>query len=229
MNGENNADGHSFWASLNTFSTESPTIPAGVYSTPDLGAIDAHTPFSANLTSTGITVTPNTTYYFAAWSRVDGTWYPGQILHFTTGNVDGEIEGEVVGENGNLAVTSIEMTDSSGTANNSFEDGWKYVFNITVPSDETAVSMKFANWMISGGGSTIAAANNMRISSSQANNSGATVLITGANTYSSPKLTMTGDLNPALDGKQVKILVEVKIPTNTETGSYTTSYGVKSE
>lgn len=228
-NGDSNAGGHSFWASLNTFSTESPTIPEGVYSTPDLGAIDDNTAFSALLTSTGIAVTPDTTYYFAAWSNIDGTWYPGQILSFTTGLVDGEIEGEVVGENGTLAVTSIEMTDSTASANNSFEDGWEYVFNITIPSDETDVSMKFADWMISGGGSTIAAANNMRISSSQANNGGATVLITAANMYSTPALTMTTDLNPALDGMQVKVVVEVKIPSGTTNGSYATSYGVKSE
>ena len=93
-NGNSAATGHSFWVSLNTFSTASPTIPSGVYSTPDFGAIAANTPFSASLsslTTTGIptnlpTIMPNTTYYFAAWSLVGGTWYPGQILTFTTSN-----------------------------------------------------------------------------------------------------------------------------------------------
>ncbi len=91
-NGGGAADGHSFWVSLAPFSTASPTIPAGVYSTPDLGAIGATTPFSASLssiTTTGVpsnlpAVTPNTTYYYAAWSEVSGTWYPGAILTFTT-------------------------------------------------------------------------------------------------------------------------------------------------
>jgi len=91
-NGGSAATGHSFWVSLAPFSTASSTIPAGVYSTPDFGAIAANTPFSASLssiTTTGIptnlpAIMPNTTYYFAAWSNVGGTWFPGQVLNFKT-------------------------------------------------------------------------------------------------------------------------------------------------
>ena len=92
------AAGHSFWVSTSTFSTASPTIPSGVYSTPDLGAIAASTTFSATLSSLTVNavvhgqvpgtmpaITPNTTYYYAAWSFVNGTWYPGAIQAFTTG------------------------------------------------------------------------------------------------------------------------------------------------
>jgi len=233
-NGDSDALGHSFWASLNTFSTASPVLTPGVtYSTPDLGPITANTPFSALLSSTGIIVTPSTTYYFAAWSNVEGTWYPGEVLSFTTlgtgGEEGGEIGGDVVPGNGTLEVTSVQMTDSTATANNSYEDGWEYVFNITVPTDEPDLSMKFADWARIGGGGTIPAGGNMRISSAQANNGGATVPITAANTYSTPALTMTTDLNGALDGIQVQVVVEVKIPGGTPSGSYTTSYGVKSE
>ncbi|MFA5841157.1 MAG: peptidoglycan-binding domain-containing protein [Candidatus Paceibacterota bacterium] len=92
INGPSDATGHSFWVSLATFDTSSPTIPAGVYSTPDLGAISADTSFSATLssiTTSGVpgnlpAITPNTTYYFVAWSLVGGTWYPGAILSFNT-------------------------------------------------------------------------------------------------------------------------------------------------
>ncbi|MDE1925467.1 MAG: choice-of-anchor C family protein [Patescibacteria group bacterium] len=91
-NGTANATGHSFWVSLAPFSTASPTIPSGVYSTPDMGAIAANTAFSATLssiTTDGVpgnlpAITPNTTYYFAAWSLVGGIWYPGAVLNFTT-------------------------------------------------------------------------------------------------------------------------------------------------
>lgn len=94
-NGASDATGHSFWVSASTFSTDNPTIPDGVYSTPDFGAIAANTPFSASLssiTTTGIPtnlppVTPDTTYYFAAWSLVDGTWHPGAILTLKTSAV----------------------------------------------------------------------------------------------------------------------------------------------
>lgn len=91
-NGGSAATGHSLWVSLTPFVTTSSTIPAGVYSTPDMGAIAANTPFSASLsslTTTGVpgnlpAITPNTTYYFAAWSNVGGTWFPGAVLNFTT-------------------------------------------------------------------------------------------------------------------------------------------------
>jgi hypothetical protein len=91
-NGNSAATGHSFWVSLTPFVTTSPIIPTGVYSTPDMGAIAANATFSAplsSLTTGGVptnlsTITPNTTYYFAAWSMVNGTWYPGQVLTFKT-------------------------------------------------------------------------------------------------------------------------------------------------
>ncbi len=146
-----------------------------------------------------------------------------------TKDVGGEIEGDVISGNGVLAVTSIETVDGQAVANGTFEDGWKYVFNITVPSDETDLSMKFADWVRNGGSETIPVAGNIRISSAQANNAGATVLITAPNTYSSPALVMTGDLDPATSGMQIKVVVEVKIPAGTANGSYTTSYGVRTE
>jgi len=147
----------------------------------------------------------------------------------STEEVGGEIGGEVTPGNGELEVTSIEITDSTATANNTFGDGWEYIFNITVPSDEEDISMKFTDWVRDGGTETIAAGGNMRISSAQADNGGATILITAADTYSTPALTMVTDLDPEMDGIQVQVVVEVKIPTGSTSGSYTTSYGVKSQ
>jgi len=91
-NGSYDAIGHSFWVSLSPFSTDSPNIPSNVYSTQDFGTIKANTDFSASLssiTNSGIPgnlppITPNTTYYYVAWSLVDGTWYPGEVKSFTT-------------------------------------------------------------------------------------------------------------------------------------------------
>jgi hypothetical protein len=147
----------------------------------------------------------------------------------STTNVGGEIQGQVTAGNGTLQVTSIEQLDTNATADNTYQDGWKYVFNITVPSDETNLTMKFADWVRTGGNGAIATANNMRISSPQADNNSNTITISGADTYSTPALHITGDLDPNMDGKQVKVTVEVKIPTGTTSGSYTTSYGVHSQ
>src|SRR6185503_8422516 len=96
----------------------------------------------------------STTYYFAAWSNVGGTWYPGSILTFTTlGNgsttpPSGDISG-TVGQ-GTLAVTSITPVKTTATADGTYAHGWSYMFNITVPSDETNLSMKFSDWLKSG-------------------------------------------------------------------------------
>lgn len=141
---------------------------------------------------------------------------------------EGEINGDVVPEDGVLEVTSIEMVDTTANANGSFADGWKYVFNVTIPDSEPNVAMKFSNWMQTDGTGTIAVANNMRISSLQADNGGATILLTAADLYSSPDLHMTGDLDSEMAGRQVEITVEVAVPSGTPNGSYTTSYGVRS-
>ena len=86
-NGPADASGHSFWVSLTPgIDTSSPTIPAGVYSTPDFGAIGAGGAFSASLssvTTTGVpsnlpAITANTPYYYVAWANVDGVWTPGR-------------------------------------------------------------------------------------------------------------------------------------------------------
>lgn len=376
LNGRNEGSvalGHSFWASTSTFSTESSTIPSGVYSTPDLGPIAAETDFSALLSSvTGLpAITPSTTYYYAAWTNVEGTWHPGEVRSFTTDATDvdpdpetstvtilkyvdaahatatsadntdftmnaswdaenigagsgqfvlsedgynegpayeaetaemtngadysvsevidentglacseekpfvlrgyshgtsvaaamamaptmtapnlenitsdhyiivwnddcstpdndGTLDGDVVDGEGVLEVTSIDVLDSSAVANGDFEDGWKYAFNITVPTDETDVSMKFDNWIKTGDPTeTIPAANNMRISSVQAD-SDATIMITAADTYSTPPLHINEDLDPTEDGYQIRVILEVRVPAGTENGSYTTNYGVMS-
>jgi hypothetical protein len=141
---------------------------------------------------------------------------------------EGEIGGEVVGNDGVLEVTSIELVDTSATANGSFADGWEYVFHITAPTSEPNLAMKFSDWLKTGGGGTIPVASNMRISSLQADNGGATILLTSANVYSTPDLHMTGDLNLVTDGRQVEIIVEVSVPNGTPNGAYTTAYGVQS-
>ena len=231
-NGPADASGHSFWVSTATFDTSSATLPTNVYSTVDLGAISANTDFSALLSSvSGLpAITPNTTYYFAAWSNVGGTWYPGAVMSFVTGptGTGGTIGGTVTGgaPYGVLGVTSITTVNNTATADGSFSDGWKYLFNITVPTNEPNLAMKFADWALTGGTGTIPVANNIRISSTQADNSDATVLLTAADTYSTPTLHMTGDLDSTTPGMQVQVLVETAIPLNSTNGSYTTNYGV---
>lgn len=141
-------------------------------------------------------------------------------------NGSGSIGGTVTQGNGVLHVDSILVVKSSSSANGTYEDGWKYVFRITDPTNEPKLAMKFSDWM--SGTNRIPVANNMRISSAQADNGGATITLTATDTYSTPALNMVIDLDPTVAGRQVEITVEVKIPVGTTTGSYSTTYGVQS-
>ena len=318
LNGAAAATGSSFWVSTSTFSTASATtLPAGVYSTADLGAQAIGTAYSAALSSvTGLpVVTASTTYYFAAWTNVGGTWYPGSVMQFTTSTavtpvtptvtliapstgsivggtsvvitgtgftgetavnfgtlpatgvvinsdssitaiapatstagivnvtvttplgtsaigtadqftyaIGGTVTGGVI-PGGVLNVVSITPVLTTGSADGSFADGWSYIFNITVPTTEPNLSMQFSDWL--GANSTsLATANDMQISSAQAVNA-APVVITAANTYSTPALDMVGSISTSTPGLHVQVLVQVKIPLNTVNGSYTTNYGVQ--
>jgi len=146
-----------------------------------------------------------------------------------TGNSSstGAIGGTVVSGNGVLNVDSITVNKSTSTADGTFADGWQYVFNITAPTDEPHLSMSFADWVnTANASSVIPAANDIEISSPQADNAGAEILLTAANSYSAP-LNMVTDLDPTVSGRQVQVTVNVAIPVGTATGAYTTSYGVQ--
>jgi hypothetical protein len=116
-NGPTGAIGHSFWVSTSTFSTASQTIPSGVYSTPDLGAIAANTAFSAllsSLTTAGVpgnlpAITPNTTYYYVAWADIGGTWYAGAQQSFSTTNGSAPATPGVTTNN----ATGVTMSDAT--------------------------------------------------------------------------------------------------------------------
>ena len=125
-----------------------------------------------------------------------------------------------------LHVDSIDAQKTTAVANDTYEDGWRYVFHITAPNGEENLSMRFSDWFVSStSSSTIPVANNMRISSQQASST-SPVTLSAANSYSTP-LVMTSDLNGSMPGRQVDVLVEVKIPSGTDNSTYTTNYGVQ--
>jgi hypothetical protein len=152
-----------------------------------------------------------------------GTSATGTADQFTYG-ISGTVTGGTI-PGGTLAVTSITPVDTSGTADNTYADGWSYIFDITVPTSEPNLSMEFSDWLDSAS-DTMPVAGNMQISSAQAAST-APVTITAANTYSSPPLDMIGNLSTSTPGLHVQVLVQAKIPLNTVNGTYTTNYGVQ--
>lgn len=85
-NGPSAGTDTSFWlgtTSAGPFTASaSPVLPAG-WTGVDSGGQFANASFNHAYTS----LTPNTTYHFVAWSLVDGVWYPGAVLNFTTPTV----------------------------------------------------------------------------------------------------------------------------------------------
>ncbi len=124
-----------------------------------------------------------------------------------------------------LAVTGISSTQSLATANDSWEHGWHWTFNVTVPTVESSLSMQFSDW--TSGANVIPVSGNTRFYSAQSNyaDAGNAVTITEANTYTGP-IQLTGDLDPATPGRQIQITVETKVPPSAAGGSYSASYGV---
>ena len=88
-NGDYDASNTSFWwgtSPAGSFtSAVDPSSQLGDWSHHDtgLGAKSASALFSYALT--GLTL--NTTYYYVAWSEVDGIWYPGEVKSFTTTSI----------------------------------------------------------------------------------------------------------------------------------------------
>ncbi|MEK7501372.1 MAG: hypothetical protein AAB629_00430 [Patescibacteria group bacterium] len=131
----------------------------------------------------------------------------------------------------NLGVTGISAVQTFASADNTFENGWKWVFDVTVPTNKTALKMKFADW--TKGSDVIPAEGNIRIYSAQSSNaydSLHAITINTAGTYSDEM-----DLNPNIDldaisksGRQIQIIVEARVPESSAGGSYSTSYGIKS-
>jgi len=133
-----------------------------------------------------------------------------------------------------LGVTEISSVQTFATADGTFANGWKWVFNVTVPTDETALNMKFADWTSALG--NIPAGNNMQIYSAQSSNAfdeAHAVLITSTGVYSDPlNLLPISDPNSDLDltkpGRQIQITMETKVPVGSVVTSYSTSYGIQS-
>lgn len=131
---------------------------------------------------------------------------------------------------GVLGVTHISTVRASAAADGSFTNGWKWVFDVTVPTSETVFSMKFADW--NNGSSTIPTGNNVHFYSAQSSDAfdeNHVVEITADNTYSDAiNLDSGKDLNASAAGRQIQVTVEMRIPVGSEAGSYATNYGVQS-
>ena len=158
----------------------------------------------------------NTVYHFRALSddAVPNSGISGDNTFTTTVDDSAAI----------LRVTNISAVKTFAIADDTYENGWSWLFNVTAPTSETELQMKFADWT-SALLTTISVAGNVRYSSAEASNG--LVEIIAANTYGDP-LHLTGDLDTSAPGRQIQILVEARVPEGSAGGSYSTSYGITS-
>ena len=128
-----------------------------------------------------------------------------------------------------LAITGIDTTQGNATADGTFADGWQWVLHFVVPDVENVFAMKFGDFFSSTSSSTIPAANDIRIFSSESSNasSSSSAIIETSNDYGA-NLMLTGDTATTTPGRQIDVIVQVAVPSGTPTGSYTTTFGAKS-
>lgn len=169
-----------------------------------------------SVTLTGLS--PATTYHYRISQTTSGGTATTSDATFTTHGSASTTP---------LALIHTEAVRTTATADGTFENGFKWVLTFTVPESESNLQMRFTDF--ASGSNTIAAANNIRISSAQSSNatSSASALVSTNNEYGTV-MTLTGDSNTSLAGRQVQVTVEVKVPFGTPPATgYTTTFGVR--
>ncbi len=200
--------------------------------TPDINAQNFSSAFTTAFSPVGGVNTLS--FVVRNWGIASSTVNPTGLLYTAvihycapgpTGTIGGTVTGGTSGQ-GVLTVNSITATQTTATADGTFANGWKYIFHITDPTNEPNLTLKFGDWFDAAASSTIRAGGNIQISSLQASST-SPVVITAANLYANPSLLLVSDLDPTAVGRQVDVVVEVKVPVGSVNGAYSTAYGVQ--
>lgn len=181
--------------------------------------------------SSTLETTATTTHAVTLNNLAEATLYHFQISESTAGGTatssDQTFFTQSTASSTPLAVTNVDTVRANASADNLYADGWEWVLHVTVPDNENAFRIRFSDW--GNASSTFPAANNMRVYSTQSSNatsSDSAITETG-NGYSD-WLYLSGDSDPSTAGRQVNLVVDVKIPFGTANGSYTTTYTAQS-
>ena len=119
---------------------------------------------------------------------------------------------------------SLIAVDSVGIADDSYDDGWSFTFNISTGIGGDGVRFRMYDWEDSSGNS-IAVFNNTKMVYYDNTSTQRTYWV--RNGYDGAQtIYPLFDVDPSVAGTQGNITIYVKIPVGTTSGSYTTSYGV---
>lgn len=226
----------------NFYSPQTLTVPVGSTVTwYNQGSMNHTVTSSAGMFNSG-TMTPGST--FSVTFNGVGTYnyycqfhqgMTGTVIVTPTGGGSGDtgtLTGTVTQPSSNIVVNSITPVRSSGVADNTFDHGWEWIFDVTVPLNEDDLAMKFSDWARINGPGTIPVANNMRFFSAQSSNAyneSTAIMIMASNAYSQD-MHLTGNLGNSPQGtRRIHIYVQSKIPTGTPSGAYSTTFGIRTQ
>lgn len=133
---------------------------------------------------------------------------------------------------GVLGVTAISAEKTYAQADGEFAHGWKWTLAVTVPTNEPILQMKFATW--TGSSTSFSSTGNVRFYSAQSSNADSVsnaITVDTSDAYGSvmnllPSTNASFDLSTSTPGRQIQITVEIRVPSGTVGGSYTTTYGI---
>jgi plastocyanin len=237
--------GYNVYIYDNYYSPQYLTIPGGTTVTwYNMGSMNHTVTFNSGINSG--TITPGSSfswtfstsgtynYYCQFHSGMTGSIYVtsgGGGSSGSTGSLTGTVTSGGGGGSGQIYINSISRTKTTGSADGTFQNGWQWIFDVSVPWNETNVSMRFNNWLMQGGNAIIPSANNVRLYSAQSSNANSqsnAVYISQPSAYSSP-LMLTGNLGGAPSGmRRITITVETRIPVGSQMGTYSTDFGIRS-
>lgn len=177
-----------------------------------LESISSETAIQANIDAT-ISLNAlecNTLYYYAVYAENDSSSESDQseTATFTTLPCG-------------ISINSITMTKTTAKANNSYNNGWEWKFDLTVwDMSETKLKLMFAEWT---GPATIMAGGNMQYS---VDNGISWIVISANNAYPIQGADLSTIDNRTDTGRQIELLVQMKVPNGTLAGQYNSSYGI---
>lgn len=126
------------------------------------------------------------------------------------------------------ASATLEVTRAYAAADDTYEHGWHYIIHATFPTEETQLKLRFSDLV---DGATVIDASNVRLYTAQASSAAdaAHALTLSAANVWSDTVTLDADADESADGRQVDIVVEVKVPQSVASGSFDASYDLQSD
>jgi hypothetical protein len=174
---------------------------------------------SHSVTLTGLTA--STTYHYQIQSTNSAGTTSFEDRTFTTNALPGSTPV--------LAVTGVDAVNTIALPDGTYANGFKWVLHFTVPDTETSFALKFNNFTSPTASTVIPVAGNLRYYSAQSTNASTTAsAVTETNNDYGTALNLTGDTSSTTPGRQIDVTVELKVPTGTESGVYSTLFGARS-